>query len=34
MSDFIQIPVKEYELMKEEISLLKDNSYWENLTGW
>lgn len=26
MDQLIQIPVKEYELMKEEISLLKDNS--------
>lgn len=25
MSESIQIPVKEYELMKEEIALLKDN---------
>jgi len=26
MDEVMQIPVKEYELMKEEISLLKDNS--------
>lgn len=31
MSDLIQIPVKEYELMKEEISLLKDNTLLEKL---
>jgi len=31
MSDFIQIPVKEYELMKEEISLLKDNTLLKKL---
>ncbi len=31
MSDLIQIPVKEYELMKEEISLLKNNTLLEKL---
>ncbi|MCW3111166.1 MAG: hypothetical protein JWQ09_5672 [Segetibacter sp.] len=31
MSESIQIPVKEYELMKEEIALLKDNVLLEKL---
>lgn len=31
MSELIQISVKEYELMKEEISLLKDNTLLEKL---
>lgn len=31
MDKVIQIPVKEYEAMKEEISLLKDNSLLEKM---
>ena len=31
MKDLIQIPVAEYELMKEEISLLKDNVLLQKL---
>ncbi len=31
MDELIQIPAKEYELMKEEISLLKDNSLLEKM---
>lgn len=31
MSDLIQIPLKEYELMRQEIALLKDNFLLEKL---
>lgn len=31
MSDTIQIPVKEYQAMKEELALLKDNSLLEKM---
>jgi len=31
MSDTIQIPVTEYEAMKEELALLKDNSLLEKM---
>ncbi len=31
MADVIQIPFKEYQLMKEEIALLKDNSLLEKM---
>lgn len=31
MNNFIQIPIKEYELMKEEIALLKDNELLQKL---
>lgn len=31
MSESIQIPLKEYEMMKEEIALLKDNVLLEKL---
>jgi hypothetical protein len=31
MNDLIQIPIREYELMKEEISLLRDNALLEKM---
>lgn len=31
MSNTIQIPVKEYEAMKEELALLKDNNFLKKM---